>query len=355
MIEIARSLAAAVMLALLTGVPAPAGPIGDSPAPAARGGPDSAAELLWRRAEEGEAWAQFNLATMYHRGEGVRQSDALAAYWYQQAARNREADLRFRAGLRLIELRMESVDAGAGARVALVIGNSAYRGTARLARSERDARDMAGLLRRLGFAVTLARDLDREAAVDSILDFASRSDGAEIAAVYYAGHGIWAGGEIHLVPIDARPRSSGDIRRETVALGIVLRAVENARRLGLVILDAGPGGASEHRPSGARPGAGPDDAPIVVAHAAGAGLGAAEAEGCNSPLTAALLEHLDDRGIDLGEAFRRVDAALMRRTQGRQRLVVAGSGAGSEIILAPGGEASRPGEETGAAGGRDGG
>lgn len=88
-------------------------------------------------------------------------------------------------------------------RVALVIGNSAYRHTSTLKNPNNDATDVANVLRRLGFAVTYGADLDKKAMEGAIDRFANQLGGAELAVFFYAGHGLQVSGENYLVPIDA--------------------------------------------------------------------------------------------------------------------------------------------------------
>src|SRR5882762_3389595 len=90
-----------------------------------------------------------------------------------------------------------------GKRVALVIGNSEYIHTPRLANPKNDAADMAAVLQKLGFTVIEGRDLDKVAMDRKIRDFAQALIGAEIGLFFYAGHGLQVGGQNYLVPTDA--------------------------------------------------------------------------------------------------------------------------------------------------------
>ncbi|WP_408093934.1 caspase domain-containing protein, partial [Rhodoplanes sp. SY1] len=92
-------------------------------------------------------------------------------------------------------------------RVALVVGNASYRATSRLANPPNDAGDVAAALRRLGFSVTSLGDVDYDRMRRALLEFSRAAGQAEIAMVYFAGHGIELGGENYLVPVDAELRS----------------------------------------------------------------------------------------------------------------------------------------------------
>src|SRR5262249_1167087 len=125
-------------------------------------------------------------------------------------------------------------DAWAQKRVALVIGNSAYQHAARLPNPANDASAVAKLIKDIGFYVAhFRRDLRR-----AIREFAQQARGADIAIVYYAGHGIELNGTNYLVPTDGRLDQDFDVEDETVPLDRLLAAIEPAKRLRLVMLDA---------------------------------------------------------------------------------------------------------------------
>ncbi|HWV43942.1 caspase family protein, partial [Pseudorhodoplanes sp.] len=88
-------------------------------------------------------------------------------------------------------------------RVALVIGNGAYKSVAPLDNPGNDAADVSAAFDRLGFEVLKVNDGTFDAMRRGLLDFARRARGSEIAIVFYAGHGMEVGGENYLVPVDA--------------------------------------------------------------------------------------------------------------------------------------------------------
>src|SRR6202030_473490 len=163
---------------------------------------------------------------------------------------------------------------------------------------------------------------------------------AEIAIVYYAGHGIEVDGVNYLIPIDARLARDFDVEAETVSLDRLLRAIEAARRLRLVILDAcreNPFAQSMRRSSRAvgrglarvEPAA-PD---TLVAFAAKAGSIASDGDGANSPFTAALLKHLATPGLDIRLALGRVRDEVRETTRSRQEPFVYGSLGGRTVSI----------------------
>jgi len=127
----------------------------------------------------------------------------------------------------------------AAKRVALVIGNSAYQHTRVLPNPKNDATAIAEALRRIGFdKVTLKLDQDYTSLRRTLRDFGSAVEGADVAIVYYAGHGMELGGQNYLVPTDAKLVSDRDLEFEAVKLSTILHQVKPARQLRLVMLDA---------------------------------------------------------------------------------------------------------------------
>jgi tetratricopeptide (TPR) repeat protein len=124
-------------------------------------------------------------------------------------------------------------------KVALIVGNSAYKNVKPLANPARDAKLIASTLRDLGFAtVTLAPDLTRDKFFAALHEFGTQAEKADWAVVYYAGHGMEIGGVNYLIPTDARLAADRDAETQAVALEQLIAAVSGARKLRLVILDA---------------------------------------------------------------------------------------------------------------------
>jgi uncharacterized caspase-like protein len=124
-------------------------------------------------------------------------------------------------------------------RVALVIGNSNYRHAGRLTNPVNDAAAVAALLKSAGFAVVEpGSDVGIAQMRRALSDFADTARDSDIAVVYYAGHGIEVDGVNYLIPVDATLARDFDVEDETISLDRVLRAIDSARRLRLVILDA---------------------------------------------------------------------------------------------------------------------
>src|SRR6266704_4776033 len=124
-------------------------------------------------------------------------------------------------------------------RVALVLGNSNYQNVAPLANPVNDSAKIASTLKDAGFdVVDSRRDLPAAETRRALRDFADRARDADIAVVYYAGHGIEVDGANYLIPVDAKLERDTDISDETLSLDRILIAIEPAKKLRLVILDA---------------------------------------------------------------------------------------------------------------------
>jgi uncharacterized caspase-like protein len=124
-------------------------------------------------------------------------------------------------------------------RVALVIGNSSYQNAPILPNPTKDAEAMAESFKVAGFdVVTALYNLGIKEFLAKLRRFEDVAANADIAVIYYAGHGIEVAGNNFMVPVDAKLVSDRDARDEAVSLGRLLEAVEGAKRLRLVILDA---------------------------------------------------------------------------------------------------------------------
>jgi uncharacterized caspase-like protein len=136
-------------------------------------------------------------------------------------------------------LAVTAVNACAEKRVALVIGNSDYKNVARLQNPASDAAAITVMLKSAGFdAVDTRLDQTATELRKSLRDFGNRSRDADVAVIYYAGHGIELDSTNYLIPTDARLETDTDVLDEALSLDRVVFAVEPARHLRLVILDA---------------------------------------------------------------------------------------------------------------------
>ena len=185
-------------------------------------------------------------------------------------------------------------------RVALVIGNSAYAHAPQLPNPANDADAISALFKAAGFdVVETHHDLSGEDMRRVVRDFTDQMQGADVAVVYYAGHGVEVDGGNYLVPVDAQLRRDIDVEDETVSLDRVLKVIEPAKRLRLVILDACRENtlAQSMKRTTARRAIGRGLAPVeptasdtLIAFAAKAGSTAEDGQGAHSPFAMALLK-----------------------------------------------------------------
>ncbi|WP_247528505.1 caspase family protein [Bradyrhizobium sp. 199] len=228
-------------------------------------------------------------------------------------------------------------------RVALVIGNSAYKNTLRLTNPVNDATLVGDMFKKSGFdAVDVKTDLNASEMRRTLRDFAGRVRDADMAVIYYAGHGIELDGNNYLIPTDAMLETDGDVLDEAVALDRALFAVEPAKRLRLVILDAcrdNPFAKTMKRMVASRAiGRGlakvePTSPNTMIAFAAKAGSTASDGDSRNSPFARALVEHLPKPGLDLRKAFGFVRDDVLKNTGNRQEPYVYGSLGGDDVPL----------------------
>src|SRR5437868_788897 len=213
-------------------------------------------------------------------------------------------------------------------RVALVIGNSAYQNVSRLGNPANDASAMTETLKGAGFdLVETRRDLKTSEMRRALRDFSDKTRDADVAVVYYAGHGIEVDGTNYLIPVDAVLERDTDAYDEAIALDRILQAIEPSKQLRLVILDAcrdNPFVKSMKRTVASRSlgrglaGVEPSQPNTLIAFAAKGGSTADDGATDHSPFTTALLKHLATPGLELGKAFRLVRDDVLKATGNRQ-------------------------------------
>lgn len=247
--------------------------------------------------------------------------------------------------LSALALVFQPIAAFADQRMALVMGNSAYQRAPKLANATNDANLLVETFKKAGFTVVDARnDLSAQDMRRTLRDFGAKARSADIAVVYYAGHGIEIDGNNYIVPVDAQLENDTDVYDETIGLDRVLVAIEPAKRLRLVILDAcrdNPFAKNMKRTMASRAVARglakvePTSPNTLVAFAAKAGLTALDGDGKNSPFATALAHHLATPGLDLRKAFGYVRDEVLQATTNRQEPFIYGSLGGDDVVLAP--------------------
>jgi uncharacterized caspase-like protein len=233
----------------------------------------------------------------------------------------------------------------AAKRVALVLANSAYQNAPPLANPVNDGAVIAKTLKQAGFdVVDFRHDLPALETRRALRDFADAARNADIAVVYYAGHGLEVEGSNYLIPVDAKLERDTDVFDEALSLDRVLVAIEPAKQLRLVILDAcrdNPFAKSMKRTVATR-GIGrglaqvePTSPNTLIAYSAKAGSTAQDGDGSNSPFTMALASHLTTPGLDVRRALGFVRDDVLKTTNNKQEPFVYGSLGGEDLPLVP--------------------
>jgi hypothetical protein len=235
--------------------------------------------------------------------------------------------------------------AGTGKRVALIIGNSNYQNVTALTNPANDAAAVTEMFKQASFdPVESRRDLKSQEMRRALRDFGDKARGADIAVIYFAGHGLEVDGINYAVPVDATLERDVDVDDEAIALNRFLLAAEPATQLRLVILDAcrdnpfakkmkrtlasrsigrGLAGVEANRPN------------TFIAFAAKEGSTAADGDGQNSPFSTALLKHLTRPGLDIRKAFGYVRDDVMSATGNQQEPYTTNSLGGNDVALVP--------------------
>jgi hypothetical protein len=212
-------------------------------------------------------------------------------------------------------------------RIALVIGESAYRAVSPLPNPANDAKAMSQLLRDSGFDVTATADLSQKELNEAVGDFAAKiaAKGPDtVALLFYAGHGMQIDGENYLVPVDVDPKRETDVPLQAVRLNDVLNTLNSVpSRMRILLLDAcrnnpfpgvnktaGHGLALVDTKTGI-PG-------TFLSYSTSPGAEAEDGNGADSPYTSALLSAAREPGLPIEAAFKRVRVAVNKATDGRQ-------------------------------------
>jgi len=222
---------------------------------------------------------------------------------------------------------LTTLEVRADQRVALVIGNGAYRSVPTLPNPTNDAADVAAALKRSGFDVILETNLDQAGMQEAAIRFAREARDADVALFYYSGHALQYAGINYLVPVDAVLHDEMDLRR-MVRADEILADLQQAKNLRIMVLDAcrdnpfaeelkrsigktrginvGRGLAKMESPEG-----------TIISYATQAGRTADDGDGRNSPYTTAFLKHIEDRD-NITTVFQTISANVYQETKGTQ-------------------------------------
>ncbi|MBV5329373.1 MAG: SUMF1/EgtB/PvdO family nonheme iron enzyme [Chlorobium sp.] len=209
-------------------------------------------------------------------------------------------------------------------RLALIIGNSAYRHSGTLANPARDAELMAQTLKSVGFDIYgggAQTNLTRIALDQAIEAFGNQIHAGDVALFYYSGHGLQVDGKNYLVPVDADIKKEAEVRVKTVPVNLLFAKLEDVPgAVNIVILDAcrnnpfarsfrssGGGLASVSAPTG-----------TLVAFSTAPGQVAEDGNGKNSSYTRELAKYVTEPGLRVEDVFKKVRASVGKSTKGNQ-------------------------------------
>ncbi len=208
-------------------------------------------------------------------------------------------------------------------RIALVIGNAAYAGSAALANPANDARAMGEVLKTLGFNVVEVRDGSKAQMTDALAKVRETLKGKQgVGLLYYAGHGLQLDWRNYMVPVDAKLTKAADVAEQTVDLNSVIDAFKSAgNRMNIVVLDAcrdNPFAGSAATGKGLAQLDAPPGTFLAYATAPGNVAEDGDAKSGNGLYTQYLLEELKKPTAKIEDVFKRVRLNVRKQSQGRQ-------------------------------------
>jgi uncharacterized caspase-like protein len=239
---------------------------------------------------------------------------------------------------------------GASSRIALVIGNGAYR-AAPLKNPPGDASAIAAALRGLGYEVTLRQNTKQRDLIEALREFSLRAPKASVRMLFYAGHGVQVKGRNYLVPVDAEPKTEDEIQQQSADVGEFVDRLSAIRTgANIIVLDAcrvnpfaggvivGPDGR-RLKFRGATPGGlATLDAPVgtlVAFSTAPNGVALDGATGEHSVYARHLLANLPTPGLQIEQLFKRVRIAVAEDT-GRVQVPWESSSLTADFCFKPG-------------------
>ncbi len=216
-----------------------------------------------------------------------------------------------------------SAQAPLDVRVALIIGNSAYPGNMALVNPANDAKDMADVLKRLGFNVVELRDgnkVQMAAAIAKVSDSLKGKQG--VGMLYYAGHGLQLDWRNYMVPVDANLKTAADVAVQTIDLSSVVDVFKAAgNRMNIVVLDAcrdNPFGSSTSSAKGLAQLDAPPSTFLAYATAPGNVAEDGDEKSGNGLYTQYLLQELKRPTAKIEDVFKRVRLNVRKQSNGRQ-------------------------------------
>ncbi len=227
-----------------------------------------------------------------------------------------------------------SLPALAGQRIALVLTADDYQNLRTLKNAGNDGRAVEAALEKVGFEVSAVRNGTLKRLKRALRDFEEDADGADVALIFFSGHGVELSGDNRLLPVDADPSSLDRLQETSLGLNEVRDAVTAGAKIGLVVLDAcrsdpfgGTGGdgrsvqplkqpvAKALKPGLGRMGRAEN---VLFSFSAAPGETASDGTGDNSPFSAALAKFLPTEGLEIRSVLTLVQQEVYDLTRGHQ-------------------------------------
>lgn len=221
-------------------------------------------------------------------------------------------------------------------RVALVFSAERYEHLRVLQNPGNDADKVGEALEKLGFEVIAESNRNLRRMRQALDNFREDAKGADVALMFFAGHGVEIGGRNYLLPVDADPASLDTLEKSALPLEEVRAAAAAVAKSVLLVLDAcrnDPFGevaaegrsmntfGGQPRPASIKPGLGRigHAENTLVAFSAAPGQTAADGEGDNSPFSAALAQYLGTEGLEIRSVLTIVGQDVYTQTGGKQQ------------------------------------
>ncbi len=205
-------------------------------------------------------------------------------------------------------------------RIALVIGNAAYK-SAPLKNPNNDAKDMASMLKRFGFDVTLKINARKKTMEMAIRDFGNKIKRGGIGLFYYAGHGMQIKGSNYLIPIGTNIQAEDEIEYDAVDMGRVLSKMESAGNdMNIIILDACRDNPFARSFRSSSRGLVRMDAPkgTLIVYSTSPGKTAADGTGRNGIFTEHFLNIIKETNLEITHLLKEVRRRVSDETNGIQ-------------------------------------
>lgn len=215
---------------------------------------------------------------------------------------------------------LSASDSLAQKRLALLIGNSAYK-NGPLKNPVNDVTAMDSALTKVGFDVMVLKNADRNAIGRAIDSFGSKLKNYDVGLFYFSGHGLQVNGINYLCPLGMKLQGQSDVPYEAIDAGKVLAKMEDAgNRMNVVILDACRNNPFKRSFRSARNGLAQMDAPTgsFIAFATSPGKVAYDGKDRNSPYVTHMIGNMNTKDMTIEKFFKQVRRGVMKDTGKKQ-------------------------------------